>query len=363
MNWIDLHLHTAYSREADNFLPERLASIAEAKVKRPGLKVAGVVDHDTINHWEPMYRAQQKFAPGQLPIILPGVEISSCFTFLGKVIQTHVLGFFPKLIRYDREKLVRVDKIFRQPLTDILNGRWAKNVEIRIQYLLKNNLLPAGYDVQNMIARVKAKNQHDLDFVSQESPKDGDVINLPLTTSHLFVLEVMLEDGLIESIEEGMLYLDRHYEDKVAKLAKILARREQISDEQAYAKARVLQGSCHGSYGDDWFKLSTQDALSLIRLAGGVAILAHPMVSFKKFPGGITAFFEFCRQELIIAGLMGLEAYYPRQDEYQPAIIEFCRQNGLIITGGSDDHQDGRNHIGEVICPYENVEQMISAHL
>lgn len=359
----DLHTHTAHSREADNFLPIRLADYARVRRQRPGFSVVGVVDHDTMNHWEPMYRAKSLFLPGELPVLLPGIEISCCFTEPVKdaIIQTHVLGYFPELIEFNREKLTAVARIMSEPITHTLRGRETKNIDLRIAYFQKNGILPMDYDVPGLIAKIKAKYEQDVLFMAEQEPKEGDVINLPVPISDLLVLEVLHEDGVFVSVEEGKLYTDRQYADKAKKLAKILQAKENLSESEALAKAERLQGSCHGSYKDNWEKLQTQDAISLITQAGGIAILAHPMVSFKKFPGGMASFFAFCQKELLPLGLKGMEAFYPRQEEFTPQIIEFCQGNNLFVTGGSDDHQDGRNSIGDSnsMCPLEYLQEML----
>ena len=95
--------------------------------------------------------------------------------------------------------------------------------------------------------------------------------------------------------------------------------------------------------------------------AGGIPVLAHPKVSLKKLEDGKQAFFSYCAEELVPAGLEGMEAHYPEQGELTQAIKDFCRDNGLYIIGGSDDHQDGRNHIGEKVsrCPIAYIREML----
>ena len=76
-----------------------------------------------------------------------------------------------------------------------------------------------------------------------------------------------------------------------------------------------------------------------------------------------TLFFSYCAKELIPVGLEGMEAFYPKQGKLTQTIIDFCVANQLYITGGSDDHQDGRNHIGEdgSRCPITYIRAMLEA--
>jgi phosphoribosyl 1,2-cyclic phosphate 1,2-diphosphodiesterase len=74
------------------------------------------------------------------------------------------------------------------------------------------------------------------------------------------------------------------------------------------------------------------EAVRAVREQGGVPVLAHPqqMNSWESVP------------DLLRAGLMGIEAYHPDNDEAATArVFELVREHGLIATGGSDYH--GRN--------------------
>jgi len=99
------------------------------------------------------------------------------------------------------------------------------------------------------------------------------------------------------------------------------------------------------------FKISPYDAIALIRRAGGVAVMAHPMITAKDelIPG------------FVEAGLEGIEAYYPY---YSQASIRFyegiAKKHHLVTTGGSDAHGKAKTNtfIGKVRIPYDHVEQL-----
>jgi predicted metal-dependent phosphoesterase TrpH len=79
------------------------------------------------------------------------------------------------------------------------------------------------------------------------------------------------------------------------------------------------------------YKLSPQDAVRLIRAAGGVPVLAHP--------GGIAELSEQVLPDLTQIGLLGLECYYGDYDEATVSrLAGVAAQFGLIATGGSDYH-------------------------
>jgi 3',5'-nucleoside bisphosphate phosphatase len=76
-----------------------------------------------------------------------------------------------------------------------------------------------------------------------------------------------------------------------------------------------------------------EEVLSVLRQAGGIPVLAHP----SCYQGRAVL------DRFLSAGIMGLEVYHPRND---PAEVEFLKKEaerrGLLITGGSDYHGNGR---------------------
>lgn len=76
-------------------------------------------------------------------------------------------------------------------------------------------------------------------------------------------------------------------------------------------------------------KVTPADAVRLIRRAGGVPVLAHPGLAQR----------DQLIPELIAAGLMGIESYYPEHSAGQTATyVQMCKDRGLVATGGSDFH-------------------------
>jgi predicted metal-dependent phosphoesterase TrpH len=102
-------------------------------------------------------------------------------------------------------------------------------------------------------------------------------------------------------------------------------------------------------------KITPVEAVQLIKKAGGIPVLAHPLT---------TENYEELIQELISAGLMGLEAYY---NNYTPEqvhdILTVAARNNLITTGGSDYHGlDSLNEpcLGSVEVPLEAATRLIA---
>ncbi len=86
--------------------------------------------------------------------------------------------------------------------------------------------------------------------------------------------------------------------------------------------------------------LTAVEAISVIHGAGGIASLAHPLLSVGiDAPGGLDSFVE----ELVGSGLDGLEVWHPSQHPGQSRRIRrLVRKWGLVATGGSDFHGSER---------------------
>ncbi|BAH44994.1 conserved hypothetical protein [Brevibacillus brevis NBRC 100599] len=76
-------------------------------------------------------------------------------------------------------------------------------------------------------------------------------------------------------------------------------------------------------------RITPQEAITMIKEAGGVAVLAHP---------GLYDDDELV-QELIVFGLDGIEVNHPDNDEVQKMrYSKWAAQYGMVVTGGSDFH-------------------------
>ncbi len=87
-----------------------------------------------------------------------------------------------------------------------------------------------------------------------------------------------------------------------------------------------------------------EDAIKVIRQAGGVAVIAHPFATRR---GQTLSAMSF--PSLIAAGLNGVEVEHrDHSQEEREQLRELARDLGLVITGASDYHGTGKlNSIGE----------------
>ena len=99
------------------------------------------------------------------------------------------------------------------------------------------------------------------------------------------------------------------------------------------------------------------EAISLIRRAGGVAVIAHPFASHR---GEILKAEDF--SELVAAGLNGIEVDHRDQNPAERAMLRtIAHELGLVITGSSDYHGTGKlNSLAENHTHREQWEKLES---
>ncbi len=97
------------------------------------------------------------------------------------------------------------------------------------------------------------------------------------------------------------------------------------------------------------------DAVQLVRAAGGVPVLAHPL--------SVTNL-EATLAEMIPAGLLGIEAYYGAYTpEDRASLAAIANSHGLITTVGNDFHGDvhGGALIGGTMGPPDVLDHLVTA--
>jgi predicted metal-dependent phosphoesterase TrpH len=99
------------------------------------------------------------------------------------------------------------------------------------------------------------------------------------------------------------------------------------------------------------YKQSPYEAIELIQKSGGVAVLAHPMLT--QVDELIPSF--------VRGGLKGLEVYYPNCPMTLVHFYEkLAKKHQIAVTGGSDAHGDAKRntYIGRIKIDYALVEQL-----
>ncbi|MGE0086045.1 MAG: PHP domain-containing protein [Desulfococcaceae bacterium] len=121
-------------------------------------------------------------------------------------------------------------------------------------------------------------------------------------------------------------------------------------------------GNGKAAYADK-YRISCPEAISMIRNAGGTAVLAHPGL-LKPL---ITFSFEKMLCHLRETGLGGIEVWYPEHSAEQTVYYaQMADRYGLIKTGGTDFHGAVKPGLqmgigrGDFCVPYSAGEQLIS---
>jgi predicted metal-dependent phosphoesterase TrpH len=83
------------------------------------------------------------------------------------------------------------------------------------------------------------------------------------------------------------------------------------------------------------YRVAAQDAIAVIRAAGGAAVLAHPFLVGTSGARNL----EDLIATLTAMGLQGIECYYPQHPAEATAhCLSLARRHTLLVTGGTDFH-------------------------
>ncbi|MEJ2657810.1 MAG: PHP domain-containing protein [Desulfobacterales bacterium] len=114
----------------------------------------------------------------------------------------------------------------------------------------------------------------------------------------------------------------------------------------------------------DRFRFGCEETIQIILNAGGIPVLAHPMLLGIRQ----NEMFEDLIAMLTDMGMKGMEVYYPEHTSDLTAYYtRIARRHDLLITGGTDFHGDIKPEIqmgsgkGDLYVPYELYEMLISS--
>jgi hypothetical protein len=106
------------------------------------------------------------------------------------------------------------------------------------------------------------------------------------------------------------------------------------------------------------------DAIKIVRNAGGVPVIAHPLArSSKKDDDQPKVFPRDHFLKMVEAGLLGLETSHTEVPADTKLVLdEFAAEQGLLTTGSSDYHglsSKPRNPLGIKTTTVENLRRII----
>ena len=146
-------------------------------------------------------------------------------------------------------------------------------------------------------------------------------------------IEISIQDVLAE-LAQGATLGRPHLADALIKKGVVSSRDEAFS-QMLHNKSKFYVAH---------YSPKPVEAIKLIKAAGGVAIIAHPMASHRGRTISVETF-----GDLIEAGLDAIEVdHRDHSPDEKNALIQLARDNNLVMTGASDYHGNGKlNLLGE----------------
>jgi predicted metal-dependent phosphoesterase TrpH len=156
--------------------------------------------------------------------------------------------------------------------------------------------------------------------------------------------EISIEDVLAQLAPGATLGRPHLADALIAK--KIVANRDE-------AFAQLLHNN--SKYYISHYSPTPEDAIKLIKQAGGVAVIAHPLASLRGRTVSIDSF-----ESMVEAGLDGIEISHRDQSEDERQLLrEVVAQYDIIATGSSDYHGNGKlNELAEFTTKPEDFEAL-----
>lgn len=191
-------------------------------------------------------------------------------------------------------------------------------------------------------------------------------VDVPSTTVHIlaygFDVENVAFNAALERVREGRRRRNAEIISKLSRMGCYVSMAEVLAvagDEEVVARphfAQVLVKKGYARSIPDAFRrflvrgapayaererMKPDEALRIIREAGGVSALAHPGLCAM----GVKELHDFVG-ELTEMGLGGIEVFYPGHGDQQRAqYLEYAAEFGLFATGGTDFHGATRQDI------------------
>ena len=157
-------------------------------------------------------------------------------------------------------------------------------------------------------------------------------------------IEISIQDVLAE-LAQGATLGRPHLADALIKKGVVNSRDEAFS-QMLHNKSKFYVAH---------YSPKPVEAIKLIKAAGGVAIIAHPMASHRGRTISIETF-----GDLIEAGLDAIEVdHRDHSPDEKNALIQLARDNNLVMTGASDYHGNGKlNLLGEYTTDPKQWERL-----
>jgi len=157
-------------------------------------------------------------------------------------------------------------------------------------------------------------------------------------------IEISMQD-VLDQLADGATLGRPHLADALVKKGVVTSRDE--------AFTQMLHNK--SKYYVSHYSPLPETAIKMIKAAGGVSVIAHPMASHRGRTISLETF-----GSLIDAGLDGVEVdHRDHSPDEKTQLIELAKQNNLVMTGASDYHGNGKlNQLGEYVTMPEQWERL-----
>jgi predicted metal-dependent phosphoesterase TrpH len=157
-------------------------------------------------------------------------------------------------------------------------------------------------------------------------------------------IDIRMQD-VLDQLAEGATLGRPHLADALVKKGVVVSRDE--------AFTQMLHNK--SKYYVSHYSPLPEVAIKMIKAAGGVSVIAHPMASHRGRTISLETF-----GSLIDAGLDGVEVdHRDHSPDEKTQLIELAKQNDLVMTGASDYHGNGKlNQLGEYVTMPEQWERL-----
>ena len=154
-------------------------------------------------------------------------------------------------------------------------------------------------------------------------------------------------DDVLEQLSDGATLGRPHLADALVKKGIVSSRDE--------AFTQMLHNN--SKYYVSHYSPTPETAIKLIKAAGGVSVIAHPMASHRGRTISLDTF-----GSIIQAGLDGIEVdHRDHSPDEKSQLIKLANESNLVMTGASDYHGNGKlNTLGEYTTKPEQWEKLES---
>jgi len=154
-------------------------------------------------------------------------------------------------------------------------------------------------------------------------------------------------DDVLEQLSDGATLGRPHLADALVKKGIVASRDE--------AFTQMLHNN--SKYYVSHYSPTPEAAIKLIKAAGGVSVIAHPMASHRGRTISLDTF-----GSIIQAVLDGIEVdHRDHSPEEKSQLIKLANESNLVMTGASDYHGNGKlNTLGEYTTKPEQWEKLES---